>query len=166
MDFKTKTKNGVSLIEIIIASSIISITLLVLVSVYSSVARYSLSNIKVLKSTQLVEEGVEVLKYLRDSGYTNNIASLSNSTPYYLYWDQNIYAGTWTATTSNILLENRYSISFTLYPVNRDASFNVVSSGGSLDSSSRRAVVNVSFREGNSTTTKTTETYIFNIFNN
>lgn len=161
-----KTKNGVSLVEIIIASSIISVTLLVLVSVYSLVARYSISNIKTLKATQLVEEGVEVLKYLRDSGYTQNIAPLANSTSYYLYWDQNISPGLWTATTSNILLENRYEVKFVLSPVYRDSDFNVVSSGGSIDNDSKKATISVSYRESGATTTKSTEAYIFNIFDN
>lgn len=166
MIFKNKTKNGVSLVEIIIASSIISVTVLVLVSVYSSVARYSISNIKTLKATQLVEEGIEVLKYLRDSGYANNIETLSNSTSYYLYWDQTISAGEWTATTSNILLEDRYEVKFVLSPVYRNGDYNVVSSGGTVDADSRKATVSVSYRESGATTTKSAESYIFNIFDN
>lgn len=165
MQFKNKNR-GIGLAEIIIASSIISITLLVLVSVYSSVAKYSISNVRSLKATQLVEESIEVLKYLRDSGYTNNIASLSNGTTYHLFWDENVASGSWTATTSNILLENKYQINFVLSSVARDASFNVVTSGGTLDSGSRKATISVSWREGSATSTKTAETYLFNIFNN
>ncbi len=154
------------MIEVIIASSIISLTLFTLVSVYSAVARYSLSNVRALKATQLVEEGVEVLHYLRDSGYTANIASLTLGSTYHLYWDSTVGSGTWTATTTNIELENRYQIDFVLSAVSRDNNFNVVTSGGTTDNNSRKALITVSWKEGVSTTTKSGETYLFNIFNN
>jgi len=165
MHLKNNNK-GLGLVEIIVASSIISVTLLVLVSVYSAVAQYSLSNVKTLKATQLVEEGVEVLSYLRDSGYTKNIASLTEGDTYYLYWDATVDSGSWTATTSNILLENKYQIDFILSPVYRDSDFNVVASGGTLDPGSRKVTVNVSWRQQSTINTKSTETYLFNIFNN
>ncbi len=166
MILKTNNKKGVSLVEIIIASSIISLTLLVLVSVYSSVARYSLANVKALKATQLVEEAVEVLKYLSNSGYSSNISTLSDNTEYYLFWDPSVNSGSWTATTSNILLEDKYEVNFTLSPVYRDGSFNVVSSGGSLDTDSKKATITISWDDGSVTNTKSTESYIFNIFDN
>lgn len=166
MNSLRKKNLGFSMVEVIVASSIISVTLLVLVSVYSAVARYSLSNVRALKASQLVEESIEVLHYLRDSGYTRNIAQLTVGSTYYLYWDQTVGSGSWTATTSDILLENRYQVSFALSSVYRDTNFNVVSSGGTLDSGSRKAVVSISWREGTATTTKTGETYLFNIFNN
>lgn len=166
MNSLRKKNLGFSMVEVIVASSIISVTLLVLVSVYSAVARYSLSNVRALKASQLVEESIEVLHYLRDSGYTRNIAQLTVGSTYYLYWDQTVGSGSWTATTSDILLENRYQVSFALSSVYRDTNFDVVSSGGILDSGSRKAVVSISWREGAATTTKTGETYLFNIFNN
>ncbi|MDB5204286.1 MAG: seg [Candidatus Taylorbacteria bacterium] len=166
MSYPKNKNKGVSLIEIVIACSIISITLLVLVSVYSAVAKYSLSNVRTLKGTQLVEESVEVLHYLRDSGYARNIGALTNGTIYHLYWDANVNSGSWTATTTNILLESRFQINVVLSQVSRDASFNVVSSGGTVDTGSRKATVSVSWKEGTSTTTKSAETYLFNTFNN
>jgi len=162
MFFKYKNQKGISLVEVVIATSILSLTLVTLVTVYSLVARFSLANVRAFKATQLVEEGSEVLGYLRDSGWTRNIAALSNNTTYRLYWN-----GTdWTTPLSGPLLESRYDVTFVLTPVYRDASFNVVSAGGTLDSGSRKATVNVSWREGAATTTKMAETYLFNISNN
>jgi Tfp pilus assembly protein PilV len=161
-----KTSKGISLVEIVIATSIISVTLLVLISVYSSVAKYSLNNVKTLKATQLTEEAVEVLKYLRDSGYTRNINSLTRGTRYRLYFDILVNSGTWTTTTSPILLEEKYDVNFILSDVYRDNNFNVVTSGGSIDASSTKATVNVSWRDNGATSTKVIETYLFNIFNN
>ncbi len=155
-------KSGVSLVEVVIATSIITLTLVTLVTIYSLVAKYSLSNIRTFKATGLVEEGVEVLGYLRDSGWSTNIAPLTIGSTYRLYWN-----GTaWTAASTAPLVENRYDVKFTLTSVYRDASFNVVSNGGSIDNNSRKATVQVAWREGPATTTKTIETYLFKTFNN
>lgn len=155
-------KRGVSLVEIVIATSIIALTLVTLVTIYSLVAKYSLSNIRSFKATGLVEESAEILGYLRDKSWTDNIAPLAIGTTYKLFW-----TGTdWTATTTAPLLEGRYDVSFQLASVYRDGSFNVVSSGGTLDSRSRKATVGVAWREGTATTTKTIEVYVFDTFSN
>lgn len=157
-----KYKQGVSLIEVVIATSIISLTLVTLVTVYSLVAKFSLSNVRAFKATGLAEESVEVLGYLRDVSWSQNISPLSLNTTYRLFWN----GTTWTATASAPLVESRYDVTFTLSSVYRDSNFNVVSSGGTLDSGSRKAAVNISWRDGSATTTKSIETYIFNTFNN
>ncbi|MFA6050157.1 MAG: prepilin-type N-terminal cleavage/methylation domain-containing protein [Candidatus Paceibacterota bacterium] len=157
-----KYKKGVSLIEVVIATSIISLTLVTLVTVYSLVAKFSLSNVRAFKATGLAEESVEVLGYLRDVSWSQNISPLTLGTTYRLYWD----GTTWTATTTAPLIESRYDVTFVLTSVYRDSNFNVVSSGGTLDSGSRKAAVNISWRDGSATTTKAIETYIFNTFNN
>lgn len=155
-------KKGASLVEILIASSVITLTLVVLISVYSMVAKFALSNVRVLKATVLVEEVTEVLGYMRDAGFNSNIASLVDDTTYRVYWDGTV----WTIITAPVLLEERYDVSFALSPVYRDTNFNVISSGGTLDNNSRKVVITVAWREGVATSTKSAETYLFNVFNN
>lgn len=159
-------KKGVGLVEIIVASSIISITVLVLLSVYTMVSNYSLTNIKQLKGAELAEETVEVLKFFRDSSWTKNIAPLTTGVTYHPYWNVTLVPKAWTATTSNILLENEYQVSFVLSNVNRDSNYNVVTSGGTLDAGSKKVNITVTWTDAGVTTTKKMETYLFNIFNN
>ncbi len=150
------------MIEVVIATSIVTLTLVTLVTVYSLVARHSLSNVRAFKATGLAEEAVEVLGFLRDQSWTTKIVPLTSGTTYRLYWN-----GTaWTTPLSGPLLENRYDVTFVLSSVYRNASYNVVSSGGTLDSGSRKVAVTIAWREGAATTTKKVETYIFNTFNN
>ena len=159
---KIKTNSGVSLIEIVIASAIMSVTLVSLVSVYSAIEKYSFANVRSLKAIELAEEAGEVLRFMRDSGWTANIASLTNGTTYRTYW-----TGTaWTISTTAPLIESKYDVSFVLSAVNRDTNYNVVSSGGTLDTSSRKALISVAWKENNATSTKTSEEYLFNVFNN
>lgn len=158
-----KKNRGVGLVEIVIASSIISLVLVAIVNVYSLVERRALANIKVLKGTELVEEGVEVVRFLRDSGWTSNIASLQVGTTYRLCCEEGV---PWSISNSAPLIEDKYDRTIVISNVYRDSNFNVVSSGGTLDSGSRKVTVSVFWSEGAGTTTKTAETYLFNIFNN
>lgn len=166
MFLTNKNKSGFGLIEIVVASSIISLTIFTLLYVYTTVSKYSNSNVHSLKAIQLGEETVEILKYLRDSGWDQNIQSLTLGAEYHPYWDTDMTPHTWTLTSSNILLEDKYEVSIVFSSVYRDPSHNVVSSGGTLDAESRKANINVSWRQNGATTTKSMETYIFNIFDN
>lgn len=159
---KIKRNTGLSLIEILIGSAIISVTLVSMVAAYAAVERYAFANMHALKATHLAEEGVEAIKFMRDSGWASNISSLSDNTAYHLYWD----GSKWTSTTSEYYIDTKFDRVFTLSPVNRDGSYNVVSSGGSPDSNSRKATVTVSWRGYSATSTKVVEVYLFNIFNN
>ena len=151
------------MVEIVIASSIISLVLVVIVNVYGLVERHALSNIKVLKGTELVEEGVEVMRFLRDSGWTANIASLQICSTYRLCCEEGV---PWSIGVSAPLIENKYDRTITLANVYRDSNFNVVSTGGTLDAGSRKVAVSVFWSEGSGTTTRTAEAYLFNTFNN
>ena len=151
-----------SIVEIVIGASIIAVALVVLVNSYTLIARYALSDTKVLKAAMLSEEGVEILKFMRDSGFAANIAPLTNGATYRFSWDD----AKWTSTTVHSWIDSRFDRTFVLSAVNRDASNNVVSSGGTLDSGSKKATISVAWREGSATTTKTIEMYLFDIFNN
>lgn len=157
-----KKQNGFSLIEIIIASSIM---LLIVVSVFSSYAvaiSSSTKNTAYLQSAFLAEEGVEALKNMRDWSFSSNIASLTNGSLYYLEWQNNH----WQATTTGALIDSKFDRTFSLQSVSRDGSHDVVTSGGTVDSNTKKVTVNISWREGNSTTTKSMESYVSNIFSN
>lgn len=151
------------MVEIVIAASIMSVALVSLVAVYGIVEKLAFANVRALQATELTEEGVEALKFMRDSSWTTNIATLTNSTPYRFYWN----GTTWTSTTSARYIDNRFDRSFVLSAVNRDPStHNVVTSGGTVDSGSRKAVITVGWKENNATSTKSAEIYIFNLFSN
>ena len=151
-----------SIVEIVIGASIIAVALVVLVNSYTLTARYALSDTKVLKAAMLSEEGVEILKFMRDSGFAANIASLTNGTTYRFSWD----GAEWTSTSVHSWIDGRFDRTFVLSAVNRDASNNVVSSGGTSDSGSRKATISVAWKENTGTTTKTIEMYLFDVFNN
>ncbi len=158
----SRYNKGISVVEIVIASSVL---LLAIVPIFGSFAvslKSTLVNIPFVQGAFLLEEGNEALINMRDWGWASNIDTLTNGTTYRLsYLD-----GRWQATTTNSFVDGEFDRSFTLSAVNRDSGNNVVSTGGSLDTGTRKVTVSISWREGNATTTKTMESYISNVFSN
>ncbi len=162
-----KTNDGFSLIEIIIASSVMLIVWLAVFYTYSVLTQFSNRNTSSIKASMLLEEGSEALRSLKDSSWTANITASSvctSSNPCRLSY--NTANNSWSATTSNIMIDGKFDRTFFLSDVNRDSNFNVVISGGTLDSGSKKATVVVSWYQGNSTTSQSLETYLFNEYNN
>lgn len=150
--------------EVVIASAIIGIITTTLMASISAVMKIGYRNTPYIQSALLAEEGAEALRVMRDTSWSSNIASLSNGTNYRFYFDSS--ASTYTATTTYFLIDSKFDRTFSLSAVSRDNNHDVVSSGGTNDSNSRKATITVSWRENNATTTKVIETYISNAFEN
>lgn len=153
---------GVTLIEALIATSIIMAFLVALVSVHNTYLSSSLSDLFEVKATYLAEEGMEAVKGLRDASWTNNIASQANDTSYYLAFSN----GAWTLTTTPLLIDSKFSRTVRFSSVGRDSSSDIVTSGGTSDPNTRKVTVVVSWPLGETTATRSIETYITNIFSN
>ena len=164
---RPKLVSGFSLIEIIIASSVMLMVWLAVFYTYSGLTQFSSRNTSSIKASMLLEEGSEALRSLRDSSWNTNIEASSictNSNPCRLFY--NITNNSWSATTSNIIIDDKFDRTFFLSDVNRDLNFNVVTSGGTLDTGSKKATIIVSWKQGNATTSQSLEAYLFNEYNN
>ena len=150
---------GLTLVEVLIAASIILAFLLALFGVHSLYLKTAFSNGKVIKAAGLAEESLEVIRFLRDSSWDTNIASLAFNTDYSLIFD----AGGWQVVTSNIWVDNLFERKVRLSAVYRDASGEIVSSGGTLDPDTVLVVSTVSWSSGGATTTKSISTYLTNL---
>lgn len=143
----------------IIATSIILVFLVALLSVHNLYLRISAQNTGSVKATFLAEEGLEAMRFLRDVSWSANILSLIPDTEYRLVFESN----TWKATTTNTFIDDIYDRVITLSLVYRDASDDIVASGGTLDSDTRLIRSSVSWKAGSATTTKFVSTYLSNI---
>ncbi len=155
-------KKGVSLVEVVIAASIISIATVTLFASFGLIQSFALRNTNSIKAALLLEQGAEELRLMRDASWTTYISPISSGTTYRFATS----TATWTATTTVLLIDNKFDRSFVLSDVYRDSNYSVVSSGGTLDTGSKKITISVAWREGNATTTKTLETYLFNVFSN
>ncbi|NQV88178.1 MAG: hypothetical protein HQ402_01295 [Parcubacteria group bacterium] len=154
------TKKGMGLVEVLVAVSIVTAFIVVLVSVHTLYLKTAFSNMNTVKSAFLLEEGVEAVKFMRDASWSANIASLVSGTTYYLD-----FTGTsWQSTNSNIYIDDVFERKFVIDDVYRDATTkDIVTSGGSLDAGTKKVTVYLSWWSGTSTTTKSIPTYITDI---
>ncbi|MEI6400265.1 MAG: hypothetical protein WCO58_01970 [bacterium] len=161
--FFSKFASGFSLVEVVIASSIL---LLVGLSLVGTLGQSTVLSLRALRATQgsfLLEEGGEAVKSIRDSSWSS-FSALSTSTTYYLAFSTSTKA--WSATTTNPgVVLGSFSRSFSVASVARDSNSDIVSSGGTIDTGTRQATITVSWPLGNGTTvTKTLVMYLSNIF--
>lgn len=155
---------GFTLVEIVLGIGLLTMFFIANSVYYQQVLKVSDQTTKHIQSGFLLEEGVEAVRLLRDQSWSGRIAPLTNGTTYYLYWN-----GTaWTATTTVQRVENIFTRSFIVAAVNRNLNDTITTSGGVLDTGTKKVAVSVSWAQKGRTVTSTTsiETYITNLFNN
>lgn len=163
MSKQLKNSNGgLTLVEVLIATSVILAFLLVLFGVHNTYLKAVFSNGEIIKATELGEEGLEVIRFLRDSSWDTNIAPLAVDTDYFLVLNN----GVWQATGTYTLIDGLFERKVRLGAVYRDANGNIVPSGGTLDPDSLLVNSSVSWQYRGATTTKSVSTYVVNIFDN
>lgn len=152
-----------SLVEVIVASAIIISSTVGILGIFGGLTSLSLENTPRVQAAMLLEEGAEALRLMRDAGWTSKIGTLANGTTYRFAWVN----GEWRATTTPSMIDSTFDRTFTLQAVNRDTTtYNIVSSGGTLDSGTKKATVSVAWSYKGATTTRSIELYIYNTFNN
>jgi len=153
--FKNK---GVGLIEVIIGLAVISTSFFAVFSVYNFFMRAAVQSADSTKATFLLEEGMEVVRSLRDvswSGFYN----LSTSTDHYILFDGN----SWATTTSDVYVDGKFERRFVVSDVFRDADGDI-STIGTLDTGIRRVDVFVSWLIAGATSTLSAKTYLANLY--
>jgi type II secretory pathway pseudopilin PulG len=160
---KTVSKNqkGFGLIEILISATVLTI---IFISVTSLILFSRDATLKAQRNTEalsLAEEALEVVRKMRDDGWTTNIASKTSGTTYY----PNISGSSWVLQTTNPDPTSYYTTTIVLSNTSRDSSDNIVSSGGTNDPDTKRVVATVAWSDSGSKSVVLT-TYITNFNNN
>lgn len=163
---KKNLRRGVSLVEVLIASAIIMTSVVSIMGVYGGLTSIAIRNTAKVQAGMLLDEGAEALRFMRDVSWSTNINPLINGTTYALYWDYSASNYGWRATTTKDMIDGQFDRTFVLSSVNRDASsFDIVNSGGTLDTGTRKATITVSWYDGVATTSKSIIMYLFNTYN-
>lgn len=152
---------GFGLLEVVIAVAIVAIFFWGLMNGLTSAVRLNQRNLRMTQASFLLNEGVEAVKMLRNSGWQAQIVTLTNNVPYRLHWS----GTTWQATSTPLLIDSIFDRRFVLSDAYRDGNQDLASSG-SVDSGTRKLTVTVSWRDHSATTTATSTTYITDLFSN
>lgn len=155
-----QTEAGFSLVEIIVASAIISLSLVSIIQIAGQSLVFSRQSTNVYVAGTSLEEGVEAMRTIRDSGW-GNISSLTSGTNYYLIFNNttNTWALSNVATSTGV-----YTRTVTVAPAYRDTSYNLTTTPGTLDTNSKLVTVTVSWFESTGQITKKLSFYLSNIF--
>ncbi len=137
-------KKGFSVIEIIVAAAIITTTVTIALSTFSSFFVLSQRAVARTQASLLAEETAEAFFILRDMGWDTYIAPLALGTTYYLSWNGTAYSATTTPTITN----QTYTQSITLSAVNRDNITANIGSTGSIDDNTRKMSISIGDQTG------------------
>lgn len=170
--FKYKKNRGFTLIEVIVATSIITVSMLALLQTSERGLTLSNSALRKSQASFLLQEGVEAVKSIRDNSWVD-IESLDLDTPYYLFY--NTTTKNWildNTTTTNLLghiptypIDEIFTRTVTISSVMRDEVYDIVETGGTIDISARKILVNTTWYSQGNTNSKDLIFYIFDIFN-
>ena len=153
-------KKGISIVEVVIASAIISLSMISITNVYGNFLTLSLANTEKVQAVFLLDEGVEAIKTMRNYSWSS-VASSTLATTYYLTWQNS----RWQSTTTPNSIDNKFIRTFTVSNVFRDAStLNIVNNGGVLNNDSKVINLNVSWNYKGATSNKQISFYVFNLY--
>jgi type II secretory pathway pseudopilin PulG len=149
---------GVSLVEVLIGISILAVMLVVIgysINTYVNARAALLNN---TKATYLAEEGIEIVRAVRDNNW-NTIDALPTNTTRYL----SVSTTTFSIVTTPEVIDNNFYREFKVRPVYRNASDDIVASttvGATVDDGSRQIDMYVGGPAG----TTTIQTIITNLY--
>lgn len=164
MKFFFKNNNsGFTLVEVLIACAILSLCIIALMTASSKGIQTSSQALRQTQAGFILEEGAEAVKTIRDASWSN-ISSLTTGTTYYLSFSTS--TNTWSlSTTPPPTIDSIFTRNVVLSAVNRDSNDDIASSG-TLDARTKKVTVTVSWPiSDNTTSSKTLDFYISDIFN-
>jgi type II secretory pathway pseudopilin PulG len=160
---KYTAQAGFTIIEILVACSIMTITAFALLSAASKGVEVSNQALRETQATYLLEEGVEAVTSIRDENWST-ISGLTDGATYYLSYDtaSNIWS---LSTTPSGLIDPLFTRSVVLETANRDSNYDIAATG-TPDPRTKEVTVTVSWPASDGTTlSRTMSFYIADIFN-
>jgi Tfp pilus assembly protein PilV len=154
---KNNRNFGFMMIEVLVAVSIITASVLTAMAVAQKSIVLSQRSVHMTQAGFLLEEGAEAVRILRDNNWTN-ISNLSLNTDYYLSFN----GSTWILNTTPSQI-GKFTRKITFSGVYRDASGDIAEAG-SLDSGTKLVTVTVTWNEGVNVVSKDLKFYILDIF--
>jgi Tfp pilus assembly protein PilV len=156
---RTNRNVGFGIIEILVAAAIISTAIFSLFNVFVLANRLSGEAGNKIRANFLAEEGLEVLRYLRDDSWSRNLAGLTAGTSYYISFNSG--TSQWSIGTTNPgVIDSIYTRVITLENVSRDSSDNIVSSGGTNDPNTKKFNASMTWSERGAIQTLLLSTYL------
>lgn len=156
-------ERGFELVEIVVATGIISLSLLSVIVIASQALVISHRTLNTYQAATLLEEGAEAVHTIRDTDWAE-LGVLTSGTTYYPYFDTG--TNTWALTTSSADGEvGMFTRSVVLADVVRDNTTNAIDTVGTPDAGTRLVTVTVAWTESDGrAVSKTLALYLSDLF--
>src|SRR3989344_9128402 len=129
---KQRIHRGFGVLEILIASAVISTAFISLFFVFMLSQRAVVRASEKVLANFIAEEGLEIMRHLRDQSWSANLAPLAPGTLYYLSFDAGSSA--WSTTISNPgLIDGVFERTVSVAAVMRDGADGIENSDGTVD---------------------------------
>jgi len=167
---KFVSNKGFSIVEVIIATAIISVTIFALMSTAQKGIELSNQALRQSQANTLLEEGAEAVKSIRDADWVT-IADLTLDTDYYLFF--NITTNIWSLNLSSITpsgsipiypIDSIFTRTVLVSSVDRDANDDIIELG-TLDLKTKKINITVSWIASGGLKSKSLSFYLADIFN-
>lgn len=153
---------GISIVEVIIAAGIIAVSVTGIVGAIQIYLKIVHQNAREVQAVLYLEETAEALQYLRDISYDLYFNQTNINTSYTVFWNGSGY----DLATSSIMLPYDMTRTIVFENVSRDSNDQIVVSGGSVDSNTKKAIITVSWPYQGETKTVSSEMLIHNMYEN
>jgi hypothetical protein len=149
---------GSSLIEVVVAASILSVAALTFLGVFAVISRFHERDMYIIKGELLAEEAIEAARLVKTNNWSVLSGIPSGETRYL-----SLSSSAWGVTTTPEVVDGFFYRSFTVSPVQRDATNDIVTAGGTVDTGTVLVTSSVAWKWRNATTSVTYSTYLTNI---
>lgn len=126
-----KNKKGFSVLEIILASTLFLIMAIAISSLLAQTYQSNRGGNEQTVASQYAAEGIDAIRSIKNRDFTL-LANTSGS-------GISIVGGVWAFSGTSTIFDNEYIRTVAITDVYRDVNGNIVSTGGTLDSSTKRA---------------------------
>lgn len=147
---------GYFLIEVVVASSVIAVVLILLIGSIQNSVDVSHRALERTQASYLLEEGAEAVKSIRNVGWTS-ITAATLGTTYYLHWS----GSQWSLTTTPETVGS-FTRTVVFSAVTRDVDDNIAASG-TTDTGTEQATVTVAWTPPSGVKTETLSFYLSDI---
>jgi Tfp pilus assembly protein PilV len=159
--FSQKKSRGFTLVEVMFACAIITISIFALMTAASKGIELSNLSLRQTQASMLLEEGAEAVKSIRDADWTS-ISGLTLDTNYYLSY--NTTTNVWSLSQTADTIDSFFTRTVVVSSVNRDINDDITTNGGITDSNTKKVTITITWNAPSGEASKTLVFYIANIF--
>lgn len=161
----SRRNRGSTLIELLVVIGICGMILLAVTQVMQVSLKLTRQSSRRLQAIYLMREGVEGVRYLRDSGWSNMIAPLSPANTYFLVFVTSTAPTYALTTTEPPLTGGLFRRDITVADALRDTQ-DTIAASGTNDPNTRQVTIRVSWPDGSATSTESLTFYLMNVWQN